>query len=924
MRTNSRHRSCLRLYSSVIFSAILLALVTQAGLAASADAATYTVGTTADAAEGACPNPAAGTCSLRQLIKFEDELGATPNPFDLIVVPAGSYSLTKGELLITQSLAIIGAGARSTSVNQQTPEQRVFKIETPNGGSTPSVFISGLKIAGGTAFENNGAFGGDVYSSAQTILQEDWITEGHAESGGGITNNGGTLAVDRSLVSNNHASQGGGDSGGIQNHGTAGSPGKRADLVVEDSTIAENDARLGAGVFSWSDEVDGNQVVIVRSTIADNTTEEEASGPARGPGAGLLVTDGTAEVVGSLFAFNGEIVGNFTTSNCSVSSPGSITSLGYNLETGTECGFSATGDLEETSPELTALQNNGGNTDTIAPAPTSPGVDSSPTSFPFCGGTDQRGVTRPQGSGCDIGAVELTPLTVEATEGSQFTAQVAIRPTCGIEKSLTPRIEWGDGLKSVGTFEENGEQEVTGIRGTHEYVQAGTYNGTVTYQNDCGEHTVAFQARVADAPLSATGVAVSGTALTSLTATVATFTDADPHGVLPYYTASIAWGDGAVSAGTITPAPGGGFLVTGTHSYGAGGVYPTAVVINDVGGASATTTSSATIANPPPGPPILTPSSPTVTASTSAAFTTTVNPHGLATSVHFEYGPVLGAAAAAVTYGSSTPAQAVGSDFTNHTVTATVTGLLPNVTYHWRAVATNSAGTVQGADQTLLTPADPPPPPPVLGKSVNVSPVSGIVYVKPPPGAKLSSLAPRLSLTSLASPTQAFVALSKGQGFIPLTEARQIPVGSILEATAGVARITTATATKGKLQNGDFGAGIFKLLQQRKQRGLTELNIINNRSPKKICTTLGKRAAVAARLSSKVLGRIHGSAHGRFVTRGQYSAATVRGTIWSVSNQCNGTLTKVTRDVVTVRDFRRRKTITLLSGQSYLARAPGH
>ena len=62
--------------------------------------------------------------------------------------------------------------------------------------------------------------------------------------------------------------------------------------------------------------------------------------------------------------------------------------------------------------------------------------------------------------------------------------------------------------------------------------------------------------------------------------------------------------------------------------------------------------------------------------------------------MHFEYGPVLpGASAAAVTYDSSTPDQSVGPDFANHTVTATVTGLLPNVTYNVRAVATNSAGT---------------------------------------------------------------------------------------------------------------------------------------------------------------------------------------------------------------------------------------
>jgi hypothetical protein len=290
--------------------------------------------------------------------------------------------------------------------------------------------------------------------------------------------------------------------------------------------------------------------------------------------------------------------------------------------------------------------------------------------------------------------------------------------------------------------------------------------------------------------------------------------------------------------------------------------------------------------------------------------------------VHFEYGPVLGgASAAAVTYGSVTPDQSVGSGFANHAVTATVTGLLPNVTYNVRAVASNSAGSALGPNQTLLTPADPPPPPPVLGKSVNVTPVSGIVYIELPPGATLASVSP-FSPWALAA--QASAALTKGRAFIPLTEARQIPVGSVLETTHGVVGITTATTAsrKGKLQTGDFGAGIFKLLQGRRQRGLTDLDIIDNHSASQVCATVGKARIASRHLSSKTLGRLDASGHGNFTARGQYSAATVRGTVWSVQNQCDGTLTHVKRGVVSVRDFRRRKTLTLFTGESYLARAP--
>jgi len=202
---------------------------------------------------------------------------------------------------------------------------------------------------------------------------------------------------------------------------------------------------------------------------------------------------------------------------------------------------------------------------------------------------------------------------------------------------------------------------------------------------------------------------------------------------------------------------------------------------------------------------------------------------------------------------------------------------------------------------------------------VNVAPVSGVVYIELPLGATLASFSPS------ALPSEAFAALTKGRAFVPLTEARQIPVGSILDTTAGVVGITTATtaSAKGKVQSGDFGAGIFKLLQQRRQRGLTEMDIIDNHSARQLCATQGKKARIAAsHPSRKVLGRLTANSHGHFTARGQYSAATVRGTTWSVQNRCDGTLTRVVRGVVSVRDFRLRKTITLFTGQTYLAKAP--
>jgi hypothetical protein len=321
-----------------------------------------------------------------------------------------------------------------------------------------------------------------------------------------------------------------------------------------------------------------------------------------------------------------------------------------------------------------------------------------------------------------------------------------------------------------------------------------------------------------------------------------------------------------------------------------------------------------------------------VISTTSAGFTTTVNPEGLVTQVSFQYGPVLPAArdvahvlaraAAPITYDSSTPSQSVGPDFSNHTVTATVTGLLPNTTYHVRAVATNSAGTTTGPDQTLTTPADPPPPPPVLGKSVDAAVVSGLVLVKLPNGKPLyaSDIG-----ANLASP------VTKGVGFVPLTEPRNLPSGTQVDARLGTIKLITATATRRKTQNGTFNGGLFSLTQDRRglTKGLTTLSLLEGAfsgapaysSCKARKASDRSSPSASAALSSKVLQTLSASAKGKFRTRGKYSAATVRGTVWAMSDRCDGTLTTVKRHTVLVDDFVRHITVAVHAGHSYLARA---
>ncbi|MCB0115086.1 MAG: hypothetical protein KDD84_13385, partial [Caldilineaceae bacterium] len=81
-----------------------------------------------------------------------------------------------------------------------------------------------------------------------------------------------------------------------------------------------------------------------------------------------------------------------------------------NLESTDTCGFNAAGDLPNHDAKLGPLADNGGDTPTHLPADDSPALDQIPAGVNRCGesiNSDQRGVTRPQGTGCDIGAVEM-------------------------------------------------------------------------------------------------------------------------------------------------------------------------------------------------------------------------------------------------------------------------------------------------------------------------------------------------------------------------------------------------------------------------------------------------------------------------------------------------------------------------------------
>jgi hypothetical protein len=153
--------------------------------------------------------------------------------------------------------------------------------------------------------------------------------------------------------------------------------------------------------------------------------------------------------------------------------------------------------------------------------------------------------------------------------------------------------------------------------------------------------------------------------------------------------------------------------------------------------------------------------------------------------------------------------------------------------------------------------------------------------------------------------------------FRELEESETIPLGSEVDATRGVVELTTATDASGNTQTGTFTDGRFVMTQTRGANPVTDLNMKGGSFSK--CRR-GRQGRPSARPAARRIRRLSGNARGRFRTRGRNSSATVRGTRWTMEERCNGTFTRAREGSVTVRDFTKRRTITLRAPRSYLAR----
>jgi CSLREA domain-containing protein len=409
----------------------LLAVAAGAfALAPAAHAATITVNTTDDELT------MDGECSLREAIRaantnaIVDGCTAGTAGEDMVVVPAGTITLAvagageelaaTGDLDLTEAVVIRGANAETTIVD---------------GADLDRVF--------------------DVAAGVTARLEDLTVRNGSVDTGAGIRN-AGTLTLTRATVSGNQASA---DAGGILNAAPA------ASLTVTASTVSGNTAsETGGGIGT-----DGGTVTIRNSTISGNQAECS--------GGGILLANGTTVTLNNVtIAENvadanppppapcgaehnggGISIGTGNTVNVSntiiganrdqSSGPdarhpdcsGALASQGFNLiqdTTGCTISGTTTGNITGQNPQLSPLADNGGTTQTHALRQGSDAVDAGNPAAPGSGGSaceaaDQRGVNRPEGPRCDIGAFEREgggpapggprclgrPVTIDGTTG---------------------------------------------------------------------------------------------------------------------------------------------------------------------------------------------------------------------------------------------------------------------------------------------------------------------------------------------------------------------------------------------------------------------------------------------------------------------------------------------------------------------------
>ena len=399
-------------------------------------------------------NNSSGAGSLRQAIADVCEGGLIT--FDSALDDSTVDISADGELVITQSLSISSTIPITISGNHST---RVLNIQEG------SVTIDQLIIANGNVQTNDcGPYGDDIcgggiiiQADGTAVISNSTLINNTARFGGGISNFG-TLTVKNCVFWGNTAIIGG---GGIDNNGTAimkystlsnnsseqVGGGVLTDvglMDIQDSTISANEANFsGGGIYAHNkiainnSTVSGNTaqlaggifvahegtLTVTQSTVTNNSSD-------RGSGAGIVSTanSSTSTMVSYSIVSGNVISGTNMPSDLGLTTDGdtdSFISGGHNLLGVVDenvTAFVASGDqIDITEALLDSLADNGRLTQTHALLPGSPAIDGGGSCSAM---TDQRGVERPQGAACDIGAFESQGFELTGLSGNAQTTGI--------------------------------------------------------------------------------------------------------------------------------------------------------------------------------------------------------------------------------------------------------------------------------------------------------------------------------------------------------------------------------------------------------------------------------------------------------------------------------------------------------------------
>jgi CSLREA domain-containing protein len=878
---------------------IRLILAVVAGLLVMPDFArgeNITVNTPDDHAVGAC-QPAPGDCTLREAV-------TAAGAGDVVVLGTGTYNLTLGQLQLDDGFSIDGTGARSTTIRGDDLNRIGHVTGNP-------VTLTDLTVtrgrAGPTASPDAGAGGAfNVAAAGQLSLERVALMGNNAYLRGGAIANAGIVSFVESTASGNTAGNAeiSGQGGAIY----LGASGEGVDL--RNSTISGNTAiggtSQGGGVYGLGNY--GSRHV----TIANNTAAD---------GAGLYHGDASGDVHETLLADN---------NGAECAGTPSLLNEDHNLSDDASCGFTSTGDLENVDARIGTLANNGGPTDTHALFNGSPALGASRDNT--CPPTDQRGLIRPTPGPCAIGAFEGSfpfdyHVTAEHDAGNGICTDALT--DCTLRDAVSEAVAGDRVFVPAGTYALDGPlgllgEQIVGENARTTIIDAGSNNERVL-QATAGDSRVSgvtitggeesigggvlVQGPGSGVSLTLTSVTVSGNfanqggGVANVNATLdivrSTITDNDAKEPTTEGEGGGIYSDGANAVTTVTnstiSANRAGSSETGSLGGGIA-VFDGSFTARNVTFAGNTAGFSDHLTGGEGGSIYVDPPPVTPTVTISNSIIDSFEPGGCSGTFTRDHNVVDDSSC-----GSPASAPLLGTLANNGGQTDT------------HAIPVNSPAVDKGVgceptDQRGLgrkracdigayefqgnppsggqQPPPPPPsagkqlPPPVAGKNVNALPKSGTVKIKLPGSDK----------------------------FVVLTEGQQIPVGTIVDARKG--HVTLIAAGGG---DAEFYGGIFKIGQTKGAKPLTTLSLTEK------LTCPKKQANAAAKKKRK--RRLWGDGKGRFRTKGKNSAATVLGTKWLVEDRCGSTLTRVVRGKVRVRDFVKKKTVTVKAGTKYVAKA---